>query len=215
MKVILSQVSRHRAAAGGGRTVIKHSAVEDSKGNGVVERVVKSIEDQTRVAKSATEMWIGAKIEPEHAVMIWLIEYVSMLFHRYKVGRYGRTAFKRNRNKSSKLIGLEFGECVKRRRRLVGSNLAKLAVLWDVGVYLGVKGSVDRRDHHWEWRRRVANEDGEAATSRVEVEDCGNREDEGVALRPRGREEGGRGREAWRGCPRSSCSRKRRPSRRS
>ena len=52
MKVTLSQVSRHRAAAGGGRTVIKHSAVEDSKGNGVVERVVKSIGGQSRVARS-------------------------------------------------------------------------------------------------------------------------------------------------------------------
>ena len=38
-------------------------------------------------------------------------------------------------------MGLEFGECVMWRRRPVGSNLAKLAVLWDVGVYLGVKGS--------------------------------------------------------------------------
>ena len=171
MKVTLSQVSRHRAAAGGGRTVIKHSAVEDSKGNGVVERVVKSIEDQTRVAKSAMEMRVGAKIEPEHAVMTWLGKYVSLLFHRYKVGRYGRTASKRNKNKSSKLMGLEFGECVKRRRRLVGSSLAKLTVLWDVGVYLGVNGSVVRRDYHWEWRRRVANEDGEAATRKVQVED--------------------------------------------
>ena len=38
-------------------------------------------------------------------------------------------------------MGLEFGECVMWRRRPVGSNLAKLAVLWDVGVYLGVMGS--------------------------------------------------------------------------
>ena len=83
MKVTLSQVSRHRAAGGReGRTVIKHSAVEDSKGNGVVERVVKSIEGQTRVARSELEMRIGAKIEPEHAVMTWLIEYVSLLVHR-------------------------------------------------------------------------------------------------------------------------------------
>ena len=53
----------------------------------------------------------------------------------------GRTAYERKKNKSSKLMGLEFGECVMWRRRPVGSNLAKLAVLWDVGVYLGVKGS--------------------------------------------------------------------------
>jgi hypothetical protein len=141
MKVLLSEVSKHRAAAGGGRTVIEHSAVEDSKGNGVIERAVKSIEGQTRVARSALEARIGAKIEPEHAVMTWLIEHVSLLLNRYEVGRDGRTAYERNKNKSSKLMGLEFGECVLWRRRPVGNNLAKLAVLWDVGVYLGVKGS--------------------------------------------------------------------------
>ena len=106
--------------------------MEDSKGNGVIERAVKSIEGQTRVARSALEMRIGAKIEPEHAVMTWLIEYVSLLLNRYEVGRDGRTAYERNKNKSSKLMGLEFGECVMWRRRPVGSNLAKLAVLWDV-----------------------------------------------------------------------------------
>ena len=39
----------------GGRTVIEHSAVVDSKGNGVVERAVKSIEEEIRVARSALE----------------------------------------------------------------------------------------------------------------------------------------------------------------
>ena len=140
MKALLSEVSRHRAAAGRGPTVIEHSAVEDSKGNGVIERAVKSIEGQTRVARSALEMRIGAKIEPEHAVVTWLIEYVSLLLNRYEVGRDGRTAYG-TRTSPSKLMGLEFGECVMWRRRPVGSNLAKLAVLWDVGVYLGVKGS--------------------------------------------------------------------------
>ena len=48
MKAVLSEVSRHRAAAGGGRTVIEHSAVEDIKGNGVVDRAVKSIRSEWR-----------------------------------------------------------------------------------------------------------------------------------------------------------------------
>ena len=34
---------------------------------------MKSIEGQIRVARSALEMRIAAKIEPEHAVMTWLI----------------------------------------------------------------------------------------------------------------------------------------------
>ena len=46
-----------------------------------------------------------------------------------------------------------------------------MTVLWDVSMCLGVKKSVDRRDHHWERRGRVANEDGEAATRKVQVED--------------------------------------------
>ena len=75
--------------------------------------------------------------------MTWLIEYVSLFLNRYEVGKDGRTAYERNKNKnkSSKLMGLEFGECVMWRRRPVASNLANLAVLWDEGVYLGVKGS--------------------------------------------------------------------------
>ena len=150
-------------------TVIEHSAVEDSKGNGVVERGVQSTEGQIRVARSALEMRIGAKIEPEHAVMTWLIEYVSLLLNRYEVGRDGRTAYERNKNKSSKLMGLEFGVCVMWRRRPVASNLAKLAVLWDVGVYLGVKGSTGEiiiGNGDGVWRTRTS----EAATRRAQVE---------------------------------------------
>ena len=44
------------------------------------------------MARSALEMRIGAKIEPEHAVMTWLIEYVTLFVNRYEVGRDGRTA---------------------------------------------------------------------------------------------------------------------------
>ena len=53
---------------------------------------MKSIEGQTRVARSALEMRTGAKIELVHAVMTWLIEYDSLLLNQYEVGRDGRTA---------------------------------------------------------------------------------------------------------------------------
>ena len=145
--------------------------MEDSKGNGVVERGVQSIEGQIRVARSALEMRIGAKIELEHAVMTWLIEYVSLLLNRYEVGRDGRTAYDRDKNKSSKLTGLEFGVCVMWRRRLVASNLAKLAVLWDVGAYLGVKGStgeVTIGDGDGVWRTRTVRRRPEELRWRAE-----------------------------------------------
>lgn len=38
MKTLLNEVSRHRAAKGGGRTVIEHRAVGDGQGNSVSSR---------------------------------------------------------------------------------------------------------------------------------------------------------------------------------
>ena len=35
--------------------IVEHSAVGDSKGNGIIERAVKSVEAQTRVLRSALE----------------------------------------------------------------------------------------------------------------------------------------------------------------
>ena len=77
----------------------------------------------------------------DHAVLTWLIEYVSLLLNRYEVGKDGRAAYEQSKGKKSKLMGLEFGESVMWRRKPVGNNVAKLAVMWDKGTYLGVKGS--------------------------------------------------------------------------
>ena len=68
----LSEIARHRAAAGGGRLVPEHSPVEDSKGNGVTQRAVKSVEAQIRVAGSTLEGRIRARLEPDHPVFPWL-----------------------------------------------------------------------------------------------------------------------------------------------
>ncbi len=73
MLAALSEIARHRAAAGGGRLVPEHSPVEDSKGNGVTQRAVKkSVEAQIRVARSALEGRIRARLEPDHPVFPWL-----------------------------------------------------------------------------------------------------------------------------------------------
>ena len=99
------------------------------------------MEGQVRVARSALEARLKARLSHDHAVLTWLIEYVSLLLNRYEVGKDGRTAYERDKGKKSKLMGLEFGESVMWRRKPVGNNVAKLAVMWDKGTYLGVKGS--------------------------------------------------------------------------
>lgn len=112
ISTLLNEVSRRRAAEGGGRIVAEHSAVGDSQVNGLIEPVMKSMEGQLRVARSALERWIWARIDLEHVAVTWLAEYTSMLSNRYEVGRDGKSAHERCKDKSLRLMGLEFGESV-------------------------------------------------------------------------------------------------------
>ena len=52
---LVREIGSHRAAGGGGRMVVESSPVGDSQGNGVVERVIKSVQGQIRVLRSALE----------------------------------------------------------------------------------------------------------------------------------------------------------------
>ena len=52
---LLEKVARVRAEKGAGRTVIEHSPVNSSKSNGVVERAVRSVEEQMRTMRGALD----------------------------------------------------------------------------------------------------------------------------------------------------------------
>ena len=52
---IVSEVGRIRAATGGGRNIVESSLVGSSGSNGVVERAIRSVEQQVRVMKDAHE----------------------------------------------------------------------------------------------------------------------------------------------------------------
>ena len=95
MLAALSEIARHRAAAGGGRLVPEHSPVGDSKGNGLMERAVQRVEAQIRVARSALEGPVRARLEPDHQVFHWLTEYASVLLTKFEVGKDGKTAYER------------------------------------------------------------------------------------------------------------------------
>ena len=56
---------------------IEHSPVRDSQANGMVERAVQSIEGQIRTMLLALEAKIDAKIDPDDAVLPWLIIYAG------------------------------------------------------------------------------------------------------------------------------------------
>ena len=103
------------------------------------------------------EKW-GVKLEVDHAVWPWLVEYAGWLLTRAEVGADGKTAYERSRGKDAKLPGVEFGEGVLWKRRREGGPLGKLTCMWEDGIFLGVKGGTGEMivgDGKGVWRTRT------------------------------------------------------------
>ena len=99
-----------------------------------MEGIIRSI-------RSALEERISEKLNIGDAIWPWLIEYSGYLLNRMEVGKDGKTSYERNKGKKAKVAGVEFRETVLWKRRPVGNALEKLAILWEDGVFLGVKGT--------------------------------------------------------------------------
>ena len=109
--LLLERVAQERAANGAkGRTIIEHSPKYSSKSNGVVERAIRSVEEQMRTMRSAAEGRLGVKWEHAHSVWAWIAEYASFLLNRFEVGHDGKTAYERCKGKKARVEGLEFLE---------------------------------------------------------------------------------------------------------
>ena len=142
IKTVVSDVAKARAAGGApGRINIENSKTGDSASNGVVERGNRSVEEMIRVLRSALEARMAVQVDGGHTVWPWLVEYAGFLLNRGDVGHDGKTAYERCKAKRGKMPGLEFGEKVLWRRKPVGNQLAKLTILWEDGIYLGIKGA--------------------------------------------------------------------------
>ena len=70
-----------------------------------------------------------------------MVEYASYLLNRCEVSHDGKTAYERLKGKSAKVLGVEFGETVMWKRRPLGGPLGKLSIMWEEGVFLGIKGT--------------------------------------------------------------------------
>jgi hypothetical protein len=68
------------------------------------------------------------------------MEHAAYLLNRFEVGHDGRTAFERCKGKQAKVPEVEFGESLLWRRKPAGNALGKLSILWQDGVFLGIKG---------------------------------------------------------------------------
>ena len=82
------------------------------------------------MVKDAFEARPDKKVPSDHAALAWLVEFAAVLINRFEVGHDGKTPYERLRGKSSKLLGLEFGERLHFRRCRAAD------VNWQDGVFL-------------------------------------------------------------------------------
>ena len=130
-----------RGVEGVGKMIVEHSPVHSSQSNGVVERGIQAVQGMVRTLRSAVEGRWGIRLEVDHAVWPWLVEYAGYLLTRCEVSHDGKTPYERLKGKRARLQGMEFGEGILWKRRREGGPLGKLTCMWEDGVYLGMKGS--------------------------------------------------------------------------
>ena len=62
------------------------------------------------------------------------------MLNRFEVGHDGATAYEACKGKKARSAGIEFGGAIMWRRTPTGGALGKVSVMWNDGVFLGIKG---------------------------------------------------------------------------
>ena len=74
-----------------GQIIKEESPAYDSRSNGRIESVIKSIQGQVRTMKDALESRMSMKIKDDHPCLPWMIRHAGYLRSRFHVGDTGRT----------------------------------------------------------------------------------------------------------------------------
>jgi hypothetical protein len=141
MIAVVNEIAKVRAKKGAGKTICENSPRYSSGSNGVVERAIGSAVAQMRVMRSALEDRLEILLGSRHAAWAWMAEYAGYLLNRQEVGHDGKTSYERSKGKKAKTFGIDFFEAVLWKRKPSGGGLGKLAIMWNDGIFLGVKGT--------------------------------------------------------------------------
>eukprot|EP00971_Amphidinium_carterae_P337087 6473751-Amphidinium_carterae.1 len=143
IKSLLDGLAKRRSEAEpSSRTIIEHSPVKDSSGNGIAEVSVRAVEEMTRCLKLGLEERIKKKISVQHKVFAWLVEHAADVLTKYALGDDGMSAYKRLKGKSYRGTLFEFGQHVMYRvsGKPQGSSMLPR---WHHGIWLGKRFASD------------------------------------------------------------------------
>ena len=114
----------------------------ESATNGLAERSIRTVGEQTRTLLAALEARIKLPVPNDHAMLGWVVQHASYCLNHFLVGKDGETPYSRLHGKSSSKKLCELGEKVlwfvpKRLR-------SKLDSPWRYGIFLGASMSSDQ-----------------------------------------------------------------------
>ena len=117
-----------RAMKSGSRMIIQNSPVGRSKGNGVIERAIRSAKGMIWTACSEFEERWRVKIHVTHPIWPWITVHAGFLLTRFEVGRDGKTAYEWLKGKSPKVQGIALAERILWKRKRAGELAREVAV---------------------------------------------------------------------------------------
>ena len=94
-------VAKVRASRRAQQIILENSSAHSSKSNGLIERVVQTIQGMVRTLRSAIEERWMVKLDPEIALWMWLVEQAGWLVNRAEVGLDGWTLYERLKGKKA------------------------------------------------------------------------------------------------------------------
>ena len=137
----LHDLRRAVAASRSHPTVPIDVPTKESKGNGAMERAVRTWAGQYRTLKSHLEHELKTEIPLDHQILQWLAWWSAGLLNRVAVRHHGRTTHEYIIGHKMKLPVASFGETLLWRKKRETSDLGKHDVEYTEGIFLGMSGT--------------------------------------------------------------------------
>ena len=115
--------------------------VKESKGNGAVERAVRTWQGQFRTLKDHVEYEVKSELGPRHPLLTWCAWWAAALLNRVVVQPNGRSVYELSTGHRSKVPLAAFGEKLHWRAPRAVSGAGKFESEWEYGIFLGISGS--------------------------------------------------------------------------
>ena len=129
---LMTRVATKREAG----TVLQRSPPHDSQANGLVERAVRSVEEQTRTIKLDVDRRLNMNVSVTDVIFEWILRHSVALLNWFQVGFDGRTAHHRlhGRPYRGELVPMCTGVLFRHQHEVHGGLMRER---WSAGMWVG------------------------------------------------------------------------------